>query len=569
MVKKDGRVVNFNRENIINNLESSERVFGVTFKRDKEVIVDQIEQELAGLEYITSEKLFSKIEQELQDERPILSAFREYKQREQDYMTQYTDTDYQLKRLKQKDREVVNENGNKDSRTFVTQRDLTASVVAKSKGIQQFSERVQRAHLKGIVHLHDLDRFPYQTLPNCSLPNFEYLMSKGFDIGNTHVTPAQSLDTAISHLSILLSAITGDQYGGVTIHEVDTLLIPYAEKTHQKNIALYQEVLDDKGLVEEAAQRKTIKDIYKAMESLEYEINTITAHSAQTPFVSMSFGRTTDWVGREIQKAILQVRLNGMDNGEGGKITSIFPKLLFFVEDEVNLNQGDINYDIKQLAMETSRKRVYPDMISVENLKAIKEGCVISPMGCRSFLHAWKRPSTGEYEVVGRNNLGVTSVNLPRIAIKAQGNVKLFWSLLDEALQLVVGSLHTREDIVLSADLEESPILYKQGGLYGGKEVTSVRDIYTGDNRKRSTLSVGYVGIHNAMVALFKDEHWHEEPTLKQFSVQMLQHMQDYIDDIQEDFEAYVSLYSTPSESLADRFATLDKQRFGEIKGEE
>lgn len=570
VIKKDGRVKPFRKEKIMNNLKSTQRYFNFEFKRDLEDIAQAIDNKVNEFEYIYSSDIFDIIKEELKDDAVVLSAFKQYKDLEQEKIDQFSDTQYQLDRLENKDKEVINENGNKDSRTFVTQRDLTASVIAKSKGIKQFSEKVQRAHIKGLIHLHDLDRFPYQGLPNCSLPNFEYLLKNGFDVGTTHVTPAQSIRTAISHLSILISSITGAQYGGITVHEIDKLLIPYAEKTHAKNLGICHDIIKetdgDYNNIEEVAKKMTQHDIQQSMEALEYEINTITAHSAQTPFSSISFGQSKGWLGREIQKAILNVRLKGMDNGDGGEITAIFPKLLFFVEEGLNKSPGDENYDIKELAMETSRKRIYPDLISVENLKSIKEGNVISPMGCRSYLHPWKRPSTGEYEIVGRNNIGVTSINLPRLAIQAEGNKDYFFELVSDAMDILIDSLHTREDVTLSTDIESAPIMYKSGGLYGGENVKSVRDLYTGDNRKRSTVSVGYVGLHNAMVALFGKKEWHKDKEIYQFSIQTLQFLQDYIDSVQDDFEVYVSLYSTPSESLADRFAKLDRERFGVIK---
>lgn len=566
VIKKDGRIQPFRKEKILNNLKSTQRYFNFDFKREIDDIAESVSNRVNKYSKISGEQIFNIIEDELKDDLLVLSAFKQYKKLEQKRLDEFMDTEHQLNRLTMKDKTVINENGNKDSRTFVTQRDLTASAVAKSKGIREFSEKVQRAHIKGLIHLHDLDRFPHQALPNCSLANYEYLLEHGFDVGTTHVTPAKSIRTAVSHLSILISTITGEQYGGITVHEIDKLLAPYGQKTHEKNIKLFQSVIDDVDKIDFLAKTKTIRDIYQSMEALEFEINTITAHSAQTPFTSISFGLATDWIGREIQKAILNTRLKGMNNGKGGEITAIFPKLLFFVENGVNKNPLDINYDIKKLAMECSMKRIYPDMISVENLKEIKEGNVISPMGCRSFLHPWKRPSTGEYEVVGRNNLGVTSVNLPRIAIQSEGNEKYFLELLDDALELVIDSLHTRENVVLSADLESAPIMYKQGGMYSARsDIKSVKDLYTGDNRKRSTISVGYVGLHNAMVALYGEKEWQKNPMKYAFSVEVLSHIQKYIDKVQEDFEVFLSLYSTPSESLADRFAKLDRDRFGEI----
>lgn len=570
VIKKDGRKVPFHKEKILNNLKSIENVFDIKIKKDKMGIVNNIFDQVKNLKEIDSKELDLLVERELESDKYILSLFKHYKENEQKEIDRYTDIEYQLAKLEEKDPSIVNENGNKDSRTFVTQRDLVASIVAKSKGLKQYEEAVQRAHMKGMIHLHDLDRSPYQALPNCSLPNFEYLLSHGFDVGTTHVTPAQSIETAVSHLSILISAITGEQYGGISVHMIDRLLAPYAEKTYKKNYQLFFNHGDSIFESKANAIKKTKKDIFKAMESLEYEINTITAHSAQTPFTTLSFGIERGIWAKEIQKAILQVRLNGMKNENGNEITAIFPKLLYFVKDGINLKKTDPLYDVKQLAMECSRKRTYPDMLSVENLLKLKGGTEpITAMGCRSFLHSWNRPSTGEEEVVGRNNWGVVSLNLVRPAIQAEGNAELYFELLDEVLEIVKSALHTRENVVLSADLSSAPIMYTQGGLLGkGQEIEdikSIKDLYSNDNIKRSTISVGYVGIYNAMVALFNDEKWYEKEDLKQFSIDILNHIQKYIDSIQDEFTAYVSLYATPSESLATRFRKLDQKRFCNI----
>lgn len=460
-----------------------------------------------------------------------------------------------------KDPQTLSENGNKDSRTFIVQRDLLCGAISRVLGVSMLPDEVRNAHERGAIHIHDLDRSPFLPMPNCSLPDFEFLLSHGFQLGNARITTPQSVSVATTLLVQLIGAISGEQYGGISIHEIDKLLEPYAEKTFRKNVALYEEVIKDRDNVTSAAIKKTSKDIYDAIQAFEYQINTLTTAAAQTPFISVSFGLGTSWLCKQIQSSLLDVRKKGMD----GK-TAIFPKLLYLIDNGVNHSPGDPNYDVKKKAMECSRERIYPDMISVPRLRDLKDGQTITPMGCRSFLHPWQ-DLDGRYVVTGRNNLGVVSVNLPHIALEARGSRKIFFNKLDKVLDLACSALHVREDGILKSDLEAAPILYTQGGLGDPTGKTSVRQFYDGSNKKRSSISLGYIGIHNAMVALTGVEDWQSDSNFVALSHKILTRFSRKASEAQDDFVSYVSVYATPSESLCDRFARLDVQEFGSIEG--
>ncbi len=562
VLKKDGRVVAYRPRKILNDLESAERVFNVEFHAPKAQIVETVTRRAAEHHRIGSTDLFHIVEDVLAPSPAVLAAFREYKRRQDELIANSTDVAYAIARVVDKDEKVLAENGNKDSRTFTTQREILAGVVTKAKGLQMLPEDIRRAHIKGLIHVHDLDRSPFAAMPNCSLPDFDYMLANGFILGNACIERPRSIGVAATLLVQLLGAISGEQYGGISIHEIDRLLEPYAEMTLEKNRRLYQEAgLADSGRVDELARKKTAKDIYDAMQAFEYQVNTLTTAAAQTPFTSISLGMTTSWCGREIQKAVLAVREKGM-SGE----TAIFPKILFFVDEGINHAPDDPNYDIKQAAMRCSMRRIYPDLVSVPRIRELKDGQLITPMGCRSFLHPWKN-AHGDYELRGRNNLGVVSINLPRIAISAQGSVEDFFAGLDDAIDLTIRALKIREDVVLSADLEHAPIMYTQGGMGDPRGKTTVRDFYTGENYKRSSISMGYIGIHNAMVALTGEEHWHSDTALVALSRRILEHMNARVAAAQDDFNTTMSVYATPSESLCDRFAELDRVRFGELPG--
>lgn len=334
--------------------------------------------------------------------------------------------------------------------------------------------------------------------------------------------------------------------------------------TLDKNRIMYKSAGFHSVEVERLAKEKTGKDIYDAMQALEYDVNTMTTTTAQTPFSTVSYGLGTSWVEREIQKQHLKVRYGGL--GEN-KLTAIFPKILYFVQDGVNLKKSDPNHDIKKLAVKTSASRIYPDMINIDDLMKIKGGKKpITAMGCRSFLHYWE-DENGEEVYTGRNNLGVISVNLPHLALQANGYVSAFFDTLDDTLELVRKGLHVREDSVINADIDSLPIMYTQGGLGDPTGKTTVRDFYDGDRKKQASISIGFVGVHNAMVALTGDEDWHFNEEYNKLGLKIVKHLDKFASEINDEFLATPSVYSTPSESLADRFAHIDRERFGLVEG--
>lgn len=309
---------------------------------------------------------------------------------------------------------------------------------------------------------------------------------------------------------------------------------------------------------ERYARELTKKDIYDSMQGFEYEINTLYTSNGQTPFTTVGFGLSESWVGKEIQKAILSVRINGL--GIDRK-TAIFPKLLFTLKDGLNLHPEEPNYDIKQLALKCASIRMYPDVINHDTLIRLT-GSSKASMGCRSFLQAWTDPETGEQVDNGRMNLGVVTANLPRIALQTE-TVEEFWNLLDERMDIVHEALKFRKERVFEALPENAPILYKYGAF--GKRLKE------GDNvaeklflNKRSTISVGYIGLYEVGTKFYGPE-WETNPEAKEFTVNILKHMKELATQWSDEEDVWYSIYGTPSESLTDRFCRMDKEKFGVI----
>lgn len=350
---------------------------------------------------------------------------------------------------------------------------------------------------------------------------------------------------------------------GTTFAHVDLVLEEYAIKSWNKHyvVALEHEIPNP----EYYANRMTQKEINDGIQAYEYEINTLFTTNGQTPFVTITFGMGTSEFSRWIQEAILNVRIKGL--GKDG-ITAVFPKLVMFLEEGINLKKEDPNYDIKQLALECSSKRLYPDIISAKNNRAITGSSVpVSPMGCRSFLSGWKDKDGNEI-LDGRNNLGVVSINLPRIAIESGGSFKVFWDILYDRLALAKEALETRIDSLRGVKASVAPILYTEGAF--GVKLHPDDEILGLFKHGRASISVGYIGVHEVMKLMFPHvEHPLDSEEVQKFGKGVISVMRSTVAKWKRESEEGwgYSLYSTPSESLCDRFCRLDKEKFGDIPG--
>ena len=313
-----------------------------------------------------------------------------------------------INRLIAQEDDIVHENANKDAQVFNTFRDLTAGMVGKSTGLKMLPEDVAKAHLRGDMHWHDLDYSPLSPMTNCCLVDFKFMFEHGYTMGNAQVEQPQSIGTATAQMAQIIANVAASQYGGISINRADELLAPYAAMNYKKHLAEAETyVVPEKR--EAYAVSSTKKDIYDAMQALEYEINTLSSAQGQTPFTTLAFGLGTDWLAREIQKAIFDIRIKGIGPNHR---TAIFPKLVFSLKRGVNMLKNDPNYDIKKMAIVCATKRMYPDVLNYEKIIEIT-GSFKAPMGCRSFLQGWRDENQTEVNE-GRMNLGVVTLNIPQ-----------------------------------------------------------------------------------------------------------------------------------------------------------
>lgn len=458
------------------------------------------------------------------------------------------------------DEEAVSENANKDANVFPVMRDLMAGIVSKQFASNFLSKEVLQAHNSGDLHFHDLDYSPFLPFTNCCLVDLKGMLEHGFRLGNAGIESPKSVGVACAVTSQIIAQVASHQYGGTTIPNIDQTLAPYVQKSYEKNLA----VAEQYGIAdpERYARERTEKETYDGIQACEYEINTLFSSNGQQPFVTFSFGMGRSWQERSVQRAILQVRIKGM--GKEG-ITPVFPKLVFFIEEGLNLKPEDPNYDIKQLALECASKRMYPDIISAKlNRQLTGSSVPVSPMGCRSFLSGWK-DENGVEVLDGRNNMGVVSINLPRIAIEAQQDQSRFFEILDERLALARKALMIRIERFEGVKANIAPILYTEGAF--GIRLKPDDDILQLFRNGRASISLGYIGLHEVALLMSGGEHPFDNEALQVFLHKVVSNMAQATKRWRAESGWGFSLYSTPSESLCYRFCKLDTARYGEIPG--
>ena len=565
IIKRDGRLVDFDDQKIYDALVNAKRqISGELSPVDHQLIltiVEKVDLEIAQ-RFVDNIKIYeiqNIVEHTLLEsgEYALAEHYISYRTRRDFERSKATDINFTIEKLINKDQQVVNENANKDSDVFNTQRDLTAGIVGKSIGLKMLPPHVSNAHQKGDIHYHDLDYHPYSPMTNCCLIDFQGMLNNGFKIGNAEVESPKSIQTATAQISQIIANVASSQYGGCSADRIDELLAPFAKLNYEKHLLDAKEWIDGDKRQQAYARQQTQKNIYDAMQSLEYEINTLFTSNGQTPFTSLGFGLGTNWFEREIQRAILLNRIKGL--GKEGR-TAIFPKLIFSMKRGVNANPEDPNYDIKQLALECATKRMYPDVLNYDKLVELT-GSFKVPMGCRSFLQGWKDENGNEVNV-GRMNLGVVTLNLPRIALEANGSMERFWSLLEERLSIVKDALIYRTERCKEASPENAPILYMYGAF--GNRLKRGEKVDQLFNNRRATVSLGYIGLYESAAAFYGGD-WETNKEAKDFTLAILKSLKAHVDDWSNEYGYHFSVYSTPSESLTDRFCRLDTEKFGVV----
>ena len=612
--KRDGRIVDFDPINIIAAVKSAFADLDKKIGPEEEALIrdlaNQVEGEIkeryagpAKIEDIQNLVEHALIEDHLYD---VARNYTNYRLDKDIQRAKATDVNEAVSRFINNDPTLIHENANKDSNVYATQRDLLAGAVSKAAALNMLPPAVANAHMKGDIHFHDADYSPFTAQSNCSLPNFWDMLANGFTLGNAPMASPKSIAIAATQITQIMKDVASSQYGGQTANRADEHLARYARKDYEKFLEEARENIPD-GMPVEFARRqvenakknepsklhfgsreplpmdtpfhddvdeleqereilakiRTRKAIYDAMQTMEYQINSNRVSNGQTPFVTVGFGLGTDWFAREVQRAILLNRIRGLGKDHH---TAIFPKLVFTIKHGVNCDPEDPNYDLKQLALECATKRMYPDVVFYENIVKIT-GSFKAPMGCRSFLQGWVNPETGKDEEDGRMNLGVVSVNVPRIALESHGDKERFWKLFDERMEVAHQALQFRIMRCKQATPVNAPTLFRFGafGRLGAND--SVDQLF---RNERATVSLGYIGLYEATSVFYgkdwmRDHDW--DPEGKEFALSIVKRMNELCKDWSAAEGYHYSVYSTPAESLTDRFNRMDREKFGEVDG--
>lgn len=567
VIKRDGQEVNYNRSKIIvaigkaneevpeeervSDEEIEEIVSYVETRKRKRILVEDIQD-------IIEQKLMALGKYELAKRYIVYRYTRELVRRAN------TTDDSILSLIKNSNKEVMEENSNKNATAASTQRDLIAGEVSKDLTKRLLlPEKIAKAHEDGILHFHDADYF-VQPIFNCCLINIQDMLDNGTVMNGKLIESPKSFQVACTVMTQIISAVASSQYGGQSVDLKH--LGKYLRKSHDKYEKAYRahfgDEFDDE-TIEKLVQDRLKDELKSGVQTIQYQINTLMTTNGQSPFVTLflNLDEKNEYIEENamIVEEILRQRLEGIKNEKGVYVTPAFPKLIYVLDENNCLKGGKYDY-ITKLAVKCSAKRMYPDYISAKKMRENYEGNVFSCMGCRSFLSPWK-DENGNYKFEGRFNQGVVSINLPQIGILAKGNEEVFWKLMDERLELCFEALMCRHNALKGTLSDVSPIHWQYGAIARLNKGEKIDPLLYGGY---STMSLGYIGLYE-VTKLMKGVS-HTDPVGEEFALRVMNHMKEAADRWRDETNIGFSLYGTPAESLCYRFARIDLEKFGEIK---
>lgn len=566
VIKRDGHTVNYDRSKIITAIRKA----NAEVEPAEKISEDKIEEIVEGIEAKNRSRMLVEdiqdiIEQRLMNEHKFVLAktYIIYRYTRELVRKANTTDDSILSLIKNRNKDVMEENSNKNATVASTQRDLIAGEVSKDLTKRVLlPEKISKAHEEGILHFHDADYF-LQPIFNCCLINIGDMLDNGTVMNGKLIESPKSFQVACTVMTQIISSVASSQYGGqsVDIRHLGKYLRKSYRKYKDKLVADYGNQIDDE-ILEKMARERLNDELRSGVQTIQYQINTLMTTNGQSPFVTLflNLDPTDEYVEENatIIEEILRQRLEGIKNEKGVYVTPAFPKLIYVLDEHNCLKGGKYDY-ITKLAVKCSAKRLYPDYISAKKMRENYEGNVFSCMGCRSFLSPWQ-DENGNYKWEGRFNQGVVSLNLPQIGIIAKGDEDKFWKLLDERLNLCFEALMCRHRALLGVTSDVSPVHWQYGAIArlgkGEKIDKLLKDGY-------STISLGYIGLYE-LTKLMKGVS-HTEPEGEEFALKVMKRLRAACDQWKEETGLGFGLYGTPAESLCYRFARIDQERFGTI----
>ena len=584
IVKRDGHIVDYDSEKIRIAIGKANN----EVKGKKKVTKEQIEEIIQYIEELNKKRILVEDIQDIIEEK--LMEFDKYELAKKYITYRYTrelvrkanTTDKSIKELIEGENEYWNsENSNKNAQVVTTQRDYLAGITSTDI-TRRFllPEEIVEAHDKGIIHFHDADYFAQNALHNCELINLDDMLQNGTAINGVMIEKPHRFITAATIATQIILAVTSSSYGGATVSL--SHLAPFVRLSYEKYYKKYQKRNLSKEDCEKFAREDTRKEVEDGVQTFNYQVNSMTNTNGQAPFLSvnMYLGETEEYKEElaMIIEEFLKQRILGFKNEKGVYITPAFPKLLYVLEED-NIHEDSKYWYLTKLAAECTAKRMVPDYISEKVMKELKknelgDGECYPCMGCRSFLTPDRTMSLGNIakaknyvegkgKYYGRFNQGVVTINLPDVALSADGDMDEFWKIFDERLELCHKALQIRHKRLSTVTSDVAPILWQNGALARLEKGESIHELL---HHGYSTISLGYAGLYECVKVMTGHSHT-DNGEGKEFGLKVMQHLNDMANKWKKEEDIDYSVYGTPIESTTYKFAKCLKERFGTVKG--
>lgn len=607
IVKKNGTKESFDPEKIIiATQKSANRIAKTWTENEKEDIKKYVIQKIkeSGETEFHIEAVHSMVEYALERVDPkVANQYRSYRNWKQKGLRIFDEMEQAENTIRYiGDRS----NANKDAKLVATKRSLLYGEYSTKRYEQFFlNEEEKQAAKDGYIYIHDKDS--RLDTWNCCLFDMANVLKGGFQMGNMWYNEPNSLDTAFDVMGDVILSTAAQQYGGFTVPDVDNVLLPYAKKTYE---SFYQEKYDEvyaltmetirslseeqsKFLLEEEmskwsehmnmkaqtkaatkateyAFRKTQRECEQGMQGIEYKLNTVGSSRGDYPFTTFTLGLAEGELGKMITKSILKVRKDGQGK-KGFKKPVLFPKLVFLY-DEDRHGKGKEYEDVFDAAIHCSSKTMYPDYLSLTGDGYVpsmykKYGKVVHPMGCRAFLSPWYEKGgmtpadeTDKPVFVGRFNLGVVTLHLPMILMKAKKEKKDFYEVLDYYMELIRNFHRRTIDYLGNLRAGGNPMCFCEGGMYGGnlKPEDKIAPVL-----KSCTISFGVTAL-NELQMLYNGKSIREDGA---FALEVMQHINSLINRYKEEDGILYAIYGTPAETLCGKQIEQFRAKYGVIEG--
>ena len=579
VIKRNGVEVSFEKEKILNAvIKANEEVKNIHKLNEFQIeaiadnVCSQVQEQMHAIHVEDIQNIVETAIMEMRGYEVAQKYVRYRYKRELARKANTTDNEI-LSLLEHINEEVKQENSNKNPIINSTQRDYMAGEVSKDLTMRVLlPEEIVKAHKEGIIHFHDSDYFA-QKEHNCDLINLEDMLQNGTVISETMIEKPHTFFTACNVTTQIVAQVASNQYGGQSF----TLshLAPFVDISRKKiHKGVIEERIEtgestDEAIVSKITEKRLRDEVERGIQTIQYQLITLMTCNGQAPFVTMFMyldevpeGQTRDDLALIIEE-VLKQRIKGVKNEKGVWITPAFPKLIY-VLDEDNITEDSKYWYLTELAARCTAKRMVPDYISAKVMRELKQGDVYTCMGCRSFLTVEdsQRNPDGSHKYYGRFNQGVVTINLVDVACSSDGNVKRFWEILEDRLELCHRALRCRHERLLGTVSDVAPILWQHGALARLKKGETIdKLLYDG----YSTISLGYAGLYEMCVRMTGKSH--TDPEAKEFAMQVMKKLNDKCAEWKAAENISYSVYGTPMESTTYKFAKCLQKRFGIIPG--